>query len=312
MSHNRGKIPISYGSRYLKLLLRYSSLKKFVNFCGAFLNYFIGKSKISTMPLFLKCEISRECFVNCKYCPQKKESIFYPFTLYKNLIDKLSDYIFLVSLYDVGEPLHNVKLIEYIQYAHSHNIGTIISTSLSVNKPDDFWRDLVLSGLDYIIISIDGVSEAVYKKYRTQGDFNLVFANLRKLLDYKAALKSNLIIEWQMINLPWNKEEQIVASKMTKDIGCDKFRIIKETFLIRNKYKKENIIRKRNCLLPYVIFIVNAYNQVNPCYKIYNSEVSVGNLYDNNFEEIWNNEEMAKIRDKKRIIYRVHCNTCQE
>lgn len=264
------------------------------------------------MPVFLKCEISRQCYVLCKYCPQKKESIFYPFTLYKNLIDKLRDYIFLVSLYDVGEPLHNEKLIEYIQYAHSHNIGTIISTSLSVNKPDNFWRDLVLSGLDYIILGIDGVTEAVYKKYRTQGDLNLVFANLGKLLHYKAALSSKLIVEWQMIDLPWNKEEQRIASKIAKDIGCDKFRIIKEDMLIRNRYKKENIIRNRNCLLSYIVFIVDAYNQVKPCYKIYNNEMAVGNLDENDFEGIWNSDEMAKIRDKKRIINRVHCNICQE
>ncbi|MGA8570945.1 MAG: radical SAM/SPASM domain-containing protein [Desulfobaccales bacterium] len=312
MQQKPEKLPIAHWSRYLKLLLRYGSLKKYVNCCGAFLNYFIGKSKISTMPVFLKCEISRQCYVFCKYCPQKKESIFYPFGLYKTLIDKLRDYIFSVSLYDIGEPLHNDNLLEYIQYAHSHNIGTVISTSLSVNKPDDFWRDLVLSGLDHIIVSIDGVSEGVYKKYRTQGDFNLVFANLRKLLHYKAALSSRLIVEWQMIDLPWNKKEQITASKMAKDIGCNRFRIIAEDLQIRNRYKKENIFRNRNCLLPYIIFIVNAYNQVIPCYKIYNNEMSVGNLYRNSFEEIWNNEEMSKIRDKKRIINRVHCNICQE
>jgi radical SAM protein with 4Fe4S-binding SPASM domain len=224
----------------------------------------------------------------------------------------LKDYIFLVSLYDIGEPLLNEKMIEYIQYAHSHNIGTIISTSLSVNKADDFWRDLVLSGLDIIIVAIDGISEVSYKKYMTQGNFNLVFANLRKLLHYKAALQSKLIIEWQMIDLPWNKEEQKPAAKMAIDIGIDKFRIINEVTLIRNKYNKEYIIRNCNCLLTYIIFIVNAYNQVNPCYKIYNSEMSVGNLYDNSFEEIWNNDEMAKIRDKKKIINRVQCNTCQE
>ncbi|MGP8050606.1 MAG: radical SAM/SPASM domain-containing protein [Desulfobaccales bacterium] len=312
MQDKRRKLPISHWSRYLKLFLRYGSVKKYVNCCVAFLNYLIGKSRIGTMPALLKCEISRECFVFCKYCTAKKESVFYPFTLYKDLIDKVKDYIFLVSLYDIGEPLLNERLIEYIQYAHSRNIGTIISTSLSVNKPDDFWRDLVLSALDYIIIAIDGVSEGVYKKYRTQGDINLVFANLRKLVYYKSALHSKLNIEWQMLDLPWNKAEQSLASKMAKDMGCDKFRIIDEAVQIRKKYKEENIIRKRNCLLPYLIFIVNAYNQVNPCYKIYNSEMTVGNLNDNNFEEIWNNGEMANIRDKKRIIKRVHCNNCQE
>ncbi len=166
--------------------------------------------------------------------------------------------------------------------------------------------------MDYNIIAIDGVSQEVYKKYRTQGDINLVFANLRKLVYYKSALQSKLNIEWQMLDLPWNKAEQSLASKMAKDMGCDKFRIIDEAVQIRKKYKEEDIIRKRNYLLPYLIFIVNAYNQVNPCYKIYNSEMTVGNLTDNNFEEIWNNGEMAKIRDKKRIINRVHCNNCQE
>ena len=229
-----------------------------------------------------------------------------------NLIDKLKRYIFLVSLYDIGEPLLNEKLIEYIQYAHSQNIGTVISTSLSVNKADDFWRDLVLSGLDYIIVAIDGISEVVYKQYRTQGDFNLVFANLRKLLGYRDALQSNLIIEWQMLDLPWNKEDQRTALEIAKNIGCNKFRIVEEACLIRSQYKNMNIIRNRSCFLPYIIFILNAYNQVSPCYKIYNSGITIGNLYDNTFEEIWNNEEMAKIRDKKKITNRVHCPTCQK
>jgi len=229
-----------------------------------------------------------------------------------NLIDLLKEYIFIVSLYDIGEPLHNDRLIEYIQYAHYNNIATVISTSLSVKKPDDYWKYLVLSGLDYIIVAIDGVTENVYKRYRTNGDINLVFANLRKLLEYKAAFQKRLIVEWEMLDLPWNKEEQKTAFKMAKSFHCDEFRIIKEATQLRSKYNEHNIIRKRNCLLPYIILNVNIYNQVSPCYKIYNNEMIIGNLYNNTFEEIWNNEEMARIRNKIKIRNRVHCNTCRE
>ena len=229
-----------------------------------------------------------------------------------NLIDLLKEYIFIVSLYDIGEPLHNDRLLEYIQYSHYNNIATVISTSLSVNKPDDFWKYLVLSGLDYIIVAIDGVTENVYKRYRTNGDINLVFANLRKLLEYKAAFQKRLIVEWQVLDLPWNKEEQKTAFKMAKSFHCDEFRIIKEATQLRSKYNEHNIIRKRNCLLPYIILNVNIYNQVSPCYKIYNNEMIIGNLYNNTFEEIWNNEEMARIRNKIKIRNRVHCNTCRE
>jgi len=306
------KTPLAFWRRYLRMFIKYGSFKKYINLVLSFIYYLKGSPKISTMPSFFKCEISRQCFIHCKYCTEKKENIFFPLDFYKKLIDRLKDYIFLVSLYDIGEPLHNKDLLEYIKYAHARKIGTIISTSLSLKKPDIFWRDLILSGLDRIIIAIDGISEETYKRYRTNGDLGLVLSNLDKLITNKAKFNKPITIEWQMIDLPWNKTEQQAALRMATQLKVDEFRIIPDASVPRSKYAGENVIRKRNCLLPFIIFIVNAYNQVRPCYKIYKPEMIIGDLYDRSFEEMWNSAAIGEIRDKNKIKHRVHCSNCQE
>jgi hypothetical protein len=130
------KIPLAFWSRHLRIALKYGTMKKFANLGNAYLHYLKGSHKIPTMPAFLKIEVSRCCYVRCKYCYEEKAEIFYPFPLYKTLIDKLKNYIFGVSLYDIGEPLCNENVIDYIRYAHLQRLGTIISTYLSVKKPD--------------------------------------------------------------------------------------------------------------------------------------------------------------------------------
>lgn len=264
------------------------------------------------MPAFYKVEISRNCTVDCRYCFDKRMEKYYPFDEYKEYIDKFRDYIFLASLYDIGEPLLNERAIEYIRYAADNNIGSVISTSLSIEKPDEFWEELVTSGLTKVIVAIDGITQKVYNSYRTKGNFELVMRNLHKILEYKKKHKAKLNVEWQMIDLPWNKEEQEPARQMAKELGCDLFRIIQETKIPRVKYKKSGVIRKRRCLLAYIIFIATAEKQVRPCFKIYDEPVEIGDLNKNTFEEIWNCDAIQMIRNDKMISARPGCRTCRE
>jgi len=59
-----------------------------------------------------------------------------------------------------------------------------------------------------MIVSVDGITMKVYNQYRTHGDLNLVLSNHKKIQEYREKHKNNLVIEWQMIDLPWNKHEQ--------------------------------------------------------------------------------------------------------
>ncbi len=303
--------PVGYWKRYI-YFLKYVTFKKHLNFLHSIINWWLGKSHIQTMPSFLKVEITRECKLGCKLCLVEKPSWYYSFDNYKKLVDKMKNYVYLVSLYDIGEPLESKDVIACIQYAKQNKLGTIISTSLSIQKTDDFWEKFVQSGLDKLIVAIDGMTQEVYTKYRTNGDLPLVFENLEKIMHFKKKHKSNIYIEWQMIDFKWNKHEQESAKNFAYSIGCSNFRIIREAVKPRLRYIKENIIRQKNCILPYIIFIVTADNKVRPCYKVYNVPVEIGDLNKNTFEEIWNGEEVFRIRDKNKIGCRNGCKTCQE
>ena len=297
--------------RYLSFI-KYSSFNKGTNLVIALFSWLPGKTIISSKPAFLRVEISRKCNVKCLYCSEQKEDLFYPLDKFRSLIDELKKYIYIVSLYEVGEPLENEKVIDYIRYASANNIGTIISSNLSIQKTDKFWESLVLSGLDRIIIAIDGITAPVYNRYRTNGDLQLVLSNLDKILYYKKLHRISMKIEWQMIDFPWNRHEQAPARAMALRLNCDEFRIIQDVTSIRKNYRTDGKIRRRNCILPYFTLNVTAYNTVRSCTKIYNEPMQIGDLNSAAMQEIWNGPEIIQIRSQKLIKARAGCRTCQE
>jgi radical SAM protein with 4Fe4S-binding SPASM domain len=298
-------------TRYLPFI-KYNTFKKDINLLYSIILWLLGKTNINSKPAFLRVEVSRMCNVNCLYCYEKKENLFYPYDLFERLIDNLKDYIFLVSLYEIGEPLENERIIDYILYAKNCKIGTIISTNLSIKKNDTFWEKLVISGLDRIVIAIDGITPEIYNKYRRHGNLELIFANLNKILYYKRLHASKILVEWQMIDFSWNKCEQEKAKEYALNIGCNEFRVIQEVTKIRRNYKNTDFIRRRNCIHTYFAFNVTAYNTVRPCTKIYNEPMTIGDLNNESLNDVWNGSEIRKIRSKNKIQNRVGCKTCPE
>ena len=307
------RIPPRLWKRHFRHLVRYASLRKILNAILATYHYLNGHRLISTMPVFLKVELSRHCAINCPYCFSEKNKRFYSFENFKLLVDDLGQYVFMAQLYEIGEPLHHKEILNCITYAHNKKIGTIISSTLSLKKPDSFWENLVTSGLDTLIVAIDGISSPTYKRYRTNGNLRLVMSNLKKILKFRNQRKSRLFIEWQMIDFSWNRSEQDDARRLAKSLGCDRFQLIQNTYERRVLGSAEGkYLRSRNCLWPYVLLLVNVYGDVVPCFYPYCSPGVLGNLDDSTFGEIWNGKEIQRIRSKELIELRAGCSSCTE
>ena len=311
-------IPQKYGD-HVELFKRYGNLSKYANLCRAMLNYAFRRTKIGSLPPILKVEVSNRCNVKCLYCYAKKSGAEFDFDLYEHILDILGPKLFEVSLHDIGEPLLSERICQFISAARMRNIGTSISSSLSVCKPDSFWEELVDSGLDHLVVAIDGVTPDTYNRYRTQGDLGLALCNLERIVAEKKRVKSHLIITWQMIDFPWNRNEQGTARRMALRYGCDHFRLIHEENVPRHTYYTRRIIRNRNCLLSYLMLIVDARGNVKPCCNLYQGicesipyENIIARFEYDGFSELWNGTAFQMLRSKRRIIERDYCRYCQE
>jgi MoaA/NifB/PqqE/SkfB family radical SAM enzyme len=124
-----------------------------------------------------------------------------------------------------GEPLLNLRTPQLIRLAKTYLMGTALSTSLSVRKLDA--EAYVESGLDFMVMSIDGATQAVYQQFRRNGDLELVFGNVRKLVDAKRKLGKNTpVLSWNFLAFEHNVHELALAERTARKLGANQFRIV--------------------------------------------------------------------------------------
>jgi hypothetical protein len=142
--------------------------------------------------------------------------------LYKCLIDEIGDYLFDIELYNWGEPLIHKQTPEFIRYAKSKDIKVVVHTNLSIDLSDEYIRNLVRSGLDELVASVDGATQETYERYRRGGNLSLVRNNMERIQAAKRALGSKTpVIIWKFLVFKHNEHEIATAKTTYKDWGAD-------------------------------------------------------------------------------------------
>ena len=131
---------------------------------------------------------------------------------------------FIVQFYFQGEPLLNKDLPQMIREAHEAGLYTIVSTNAQA-LTESLAKELVVAGLDRIIISMDGLTQESYSAYRIGGDIEKTKA---AILYLKEARNRNLkasrppIIELQCLRLKSNEHEWAQLKRVYKSLGADR------------------------------------------------------------------------------------------
>jgi radical SAM protein with 4Fe4S-binding SPASM domain len=224
-----------------------------------------------------------------------------------------------LCLFNWGEPFLNPAVFKMIRYAAEKNIGVTIHSNFSLKKHDDFFINILESGLDTLVISLDGTSPQSYSRYRIGGDFNLVLSNIKKLVKMKKDLgyKSPLII-WKFIVNRFNENEIAHAKYMANQLGiefetsclglsddlpgvtlADPIQQRKRYWLpenkkyrhlhYRNEYKKP--LMNSSCPQLFETMVINPDGKVFPCCWVTNWEHAFGDLKKESFEDIWHNSK---------------------
>lgn len=297
---------------HIMAFLRYNSITKFLNFVHNEYERRTKKIVLSSKPYLINSEPSGYCNYKCPFCPSSKENKrqggFSDVDLYEKTIKEIGLYTYLMTIHGWGEPLFNKKLPDIIRLAHEHKIFTVVTTNVSL-LTSELSREIISAKLDYLVLSIDGASQESYEKYRYGGNFETVMNNLKELISLKKELHSSIpYVEWQFIVFKHNEHEIKAAKKMACKLGVDNIIFMpaytedKAFDASDKKYHlpKDSPLAKRNdCKHLWSTLSFHWNGNVVPCCYDYNGRISYGNLVNDNFNQIWNNN---RFQESRKII----------
>jgi len=213
---------------------RYASaftFKRLTNFLKVKSSYYLGiitrKNLHWGLPYTISIEPTTSCNLQCPECPSGLRKFHRPTgkleqkTL-EEVLKQLGKYLTYITFYFQGEPLLHKDFTKFIALVKEHKIMVGTSTNAHfLNKEKA--EEIIESGLDRLIISLDGTDAETYAKYRRTGDFNLVVNNIKNMVAAKRKAKSRVpFIELQFIVFKHNEHQIDDIKKLSKELGVDK------------------------------------------------------------------------------------------
>jgi radical SAM protein with 4Fe4S-binding SPASM domain len=290
------------------------------------------------MPLSISFEPTTSCNLRCPECPSGLRSFTRPTGMleknfFEHTIDELAPHLLYLTFYFQGEPYLNPEFLDMVQYASSKNIYTATSTNAHY-LDDENARKTVESGLDRLIISIDGTTQETYEQYRIGGSLEKVLDGARNVICWKKKLRSktpHLIFQFLVVRHNEHQVDEII--KLAKETGADEV-VLKtaqvyeyengnELIPLNKKYSRYHNENGRwslknkllnHCWKMWHSCVITWDGKIVPCCFDKDASHTLGTLQQNSFKEIWNSEaynsfRAALIKSRKEIDI---CTNCTE
>ena len=306
-------------------LLSKLTLQKSVNaakvVAGYYFSRLLSKPYQWGLPISLSIEPTTSCNLRCPECPSGKREFSRPTgmldeSFFKKTIDELKAHLLYLTFYFQGEPYLNPKFLEMVKYASDNNIYTSTSTNAHYLN-DENAKQTILSGLDRLIISIDGTTQETYESYRVGGSLSKVLEGTKNIVKWKQVLKSQTPhIIFQFLVVKPNEHQTEDVRVLAQELGVDEV-----------KYKTAQVYEYKNGnpLIPentkFSRYKKNAAGKyeiknklLNHCWKLWHSSVitwdgrvvpccfdkdathQFGYLKTNSFTEVWQNDKYNNFR----------------
>lgn len=273
-------------------------------------------------PVSVSFEPTTSCNLRCPECPSGLRQFTRPTGMleknfFKETIDEIHKELLYLIFYFQGEPYLNPDFLEMVKYASAKKIYTATSTNAHY-LTDENAKRTVESGLDRLIISIDGTTQDVYKQYRVGGHLDKVIEGTKNIVKWRKELKSKTpFIFFQFLVVKPNEHQIEEVKKLAKEIGVDEVRfktaqvyeyekdpnrliptIDKYSRYKKNDdgtYKPKNKMANRCWKLQHAN-VITWDGLVVPCCFDKDAMHQLGNLKNQRFKEIWHNDNYKQFR----------------
>ena len=276
------------------------------------------------VPISISFEPTTACNLRCPECPSGLRAFSRPTgmlqdSFFKQTIDQLSANLWYLVFYFQGEPYLNPEFLEMVSYAASKKIYTATSTNAHF-LDDEMARRTVESGLDRLIISIDGTTQEVYEQYRVGGRLEKVLEGARRIVDWKKKLGSKTpFVFFQFLVVRPNEHQIEEIKSLGRSVGVDEVRF--KTAQVYDYQQDPNQLipdndrfsryRKKpsgqyelknglsnHCWRLWHSTVITWDGMVVPCCFDKDAQHPMGSLKGRPFKEIWQNPEYVNFRRK--------------
>ncbi|WP_448529261.1 SPASM domain-containing protein [Raineya sp.] len=287
------------------------------------------------LPYSISIEPTTACNLRCPECPSGLRAFTRPTGLlekefYQKTIDELSSHLLYLILYFQGEPYLHPHFFDLVTYASQKNIYTATSTNAHYLHEKNAQKTLD-SGLDRLIISIDGTTQETYEQYRIGGSLEKVIRGTETLLDLRKKgnyQKPYTIFQFLVVK---PNEHQIEEVKhLAKNLGVDKVafktaqiydyengsalmpsnsKYSRYALQSNGKYAIKNPLLNQ-CWRMWQGCVITWDGKIVPCCFDKDASHQLGNLQEKTLREIWQSAAYQNFR-QKLLISRKEIDICQ-
>lgn len=282
---------------------------------------FRGRAVIKGKPVSVSIEPTTSCNLRCPECPSGLRSftratgMLEP-SMFRSTIDQLKETLSYLTFYFQGEPYLNPHFLEMTSHASALGIYTATSTNAHYLN-DAMARATVESGLDRLIISIDGTTQESYESYRIGGSLDKVVEGTKNIIGWKRRMKSATPhIIFQFLVVKHNEHQIADVYRLANALGVDEVKL--KTAQIYNYENGSDLMPTQSRYSRYHKLANGTYQLknklLNECWKMWHSCVItwdgkvvpccfdkdakfvMGDLNKNSFDEIWHGETYNQFR----------------
>lgn len=310
---------------FLRFIQKTITAKRLTNallvYIGFYFSRFFKSAKPWGMPISLSIEPTTACNLGCPECPSglkqfSRDTGNLKAENFNRWLDQLSPTLSYLNFYFQGEPFIHNDILQFISKASQAGIYTSTSTNAHFIT-EKRATEIVQSGLDRILISIDGTTQEVYEQYRVHGSLQKVLDGTKHLVEARKNLNSKTPhIIFQFLVVRPNEHQIEEAKQLANEYKVDEIRFktaqvydyengnpLIPTIEKYSRYKRLSngkfIVKSsldNHCWRMWSGAVVTWDGKVVPCCFDKDATHEMGNLSKEDFKSIWKGKAYAMFR----------------
>ena len=274
-------------------------------------NWYPKLGIVPRAPIHLDIEITNTCNLRCIMCVHGQGTVknqgLMDVAFAKNLVDQAVEMkVASIKFNWRGEATLHKALPELIRYAKDRGIIDVQLNTNGTLLKDGLILELIKSGLDRIIFSLDAATKEVYERIRVGAKFEDVTGAIRKTFEIRKKLnRIKPFIRVQMVRMKGNENEESLFIKQWS-IFSDEIRLNDVT----NRGQGDNLfcgdkmaVGRIRCTQPWQRMVITWDGRVYPCCVDYFERWQVGDARKERLADIWKGPGMKRMREEQKKMH---------